>query len=108
MGQQRRVELNNLLGDILEEKFDVRNVYFNPPEDVKLQFPCFVYFRSSSHRILRANNTSYKFTQGYKVTFIGRRPDDSFIEEMTSRRYVGYNTSFMADGLVHDEYTIYF
>ena len=47
MGQleNRRLKLQKLLEDILEANGKAKNVYYQPPEGIKISYPCIVYNR---------------------------------------------------------------
>ncbi len=84
------------------------NCYFQPPESIKLKYPCIVYhlYRLDDRR---ADNRSYKTAAQYTVTFIHKDPDDErtakilehFMNCRMDRRYA-------SDNLYHDVFTIYY
>ena len=73
----RRLKLHEKLCDILGS----RNVYFQPPETVKMKYPCIVYERSDGDTQF-ANNMPYTFALRYTVTLIGTDPDNPLIKRM--------------------------
>lgn len=72
-------ELKALLGTT-DKTGDEARVYFQPPESVKLKYPCYVYHRAPE-RTLRADNRLYHRFTKYSLTYITRDPDDSLIDE---------------------------
>lgn len=82
--------------------------YFQPPESVRLHYPCFVYEHSKdSDRF--ANDRSYVFHEGYDVTVITKDPDLTFKEELKNKfRYCEWIRSFISDNLNHNIYKIYY
>lgn len=82
-------------------------VYFQPPENVRMQYPCIVYSRRTGNASY-ADNKTYRYTQTYDVTYISKDPDDGFIEkfmmEMPTARYDRHYTS---DNLHHDNFFVY-
>lgn len=73
----RRLKLHNLLIELFEDDYDpvAKNVYYRPPENVKMKYPCIRYKREdiiSEH----ADNISYRKTNRYQVTVIDKNPDN--------------------------------
>lgn len=102
MGQDRRLELDAELREILGST----NVYFQPPENIKMLYPAIVYNRARGWSN-SADNYGYRFTQGYSVTYISNDPDNEIIEKLTFREKSTYDRSFIADALSHDVFTLY-
>lgn len=84
------------------------NVYFQPPESIKLKYPCIVYSLSGIDR-RTANNASYNMAHSYTVTLIDSNPDSSFIESILSHfQMCRFDRSYASDNLNHFIYTIYY
>lgn len=98
-----RIELQVLLEEVLGS----RNVYFQPPESLKLHYPCIVYERSDL-RIDRANNHLYRKKNCYTVTVIDRNPDSEILDRMAELEYCGFDRHFVSDNLNHDVFRLYF
>ena len=100
----RRLQLHEKFCEIL----GTRNVYFQPPASVKLNYDCIVY-RVQNRNDLNADNKRYRNLIAYEVKFIYRDPD-SLIPEiiMNSFDYVIHNNTFVVDNLHHDVFTIYY
>lgn len=98
-----RLELQELLEDLLGS----RNVYYCPPESVKMQYPAIVY---SKERIdtRHANDSTYKETNQYKITVIDRKPDNEVIGELLKLQYCQYDRFYKSDNLNHDVLTLYY
>ena len=95
-----RLELHDLLMDILGSS----NVYYQPPESFKIQYPCIVYNRTDIDA-LHADDNPYIKRHRYLVTHIGYDPDDPVVEEMAGIRGFSYDRHFTSDGLHHDVFT---
>lgn len=92
-------ELCNLLGS--------RNVYFQPPESVKLVYPCIVYAKSGVTKV-NANNRLYKSDDEYQITVIDYDPDsDIYSRIMGQYPKCRFDRSFTSDNLNHDVLTLY-
>jgi len=99
MGQ--RLQLHQLLEDLAP------NVYFQPPTNVQLKYPCIVYHRDFATTLF-ADNDPYKQTLRYMVTVIDRDPDSDIPAKVAALRMSAFNRFFTADELNHDVYVVYF
>ena len=84
-----------------------RYCYFQPPESLKLQFPCIVYELdklSTKH----ADNKPYSLSKFYTITYIYTDPDDSLPEKIAMLPTCSFNRHFVSDGLYHDVFKLYF
>ena len=82
------------------------NVYFQPPENLKLIYPCIVYSRIRIDGAF-ANNNVYKLDHGYQLTYIHTNPDDSVIDTIAQIPTCRFQREFVSDHLYHDVYIIY-
>ena len=99
-----RLELRKKLRTVLGND----NTYFQPPENVKMSYPCVVYsFEDFIQRY--ANNRVYQYDRRYTVTFISYDPDNLYYEGMINNfDHVEFDRRFVADNLYHDVFTVYF
>lgn len=99
-----RLELHEELCELLGS----RNVYFQPPESVKLRYPCIVYQRNTGDTQF-ANNNPYTFKLQYMVTAITKDPDSELIEKIAWHFPMSrMDRHFTADNLNHDVFMIYY
>ena len=82
------------------------NVYFQPPEDKKLNYPCIIYSRTRIDGTF-ANNDVYKLDHGYKLIYITRDPDDPLIDVLAKLPTCRFQREFVLNSLYHEEYIIY-
>lgn len=82
-------------------------VYFQPPNNIKLSYPCIVYSRYQA-RTLFAANTPYLFRQRYAVTVIDRDPDSTLHTKVALLPFCVFQRHFATDNLNHDVYNLYF
>lgn len=98
----RRVQLHRKLESIL----GTRNVYFQPPTGLKLNFPCIVYHLDMAHD-MHADNKIYRRLYRYSLTYITKDPDDLKRDAIDDLQYCAFNRFFVSDNLNHFVYTIY-
>jgi len=99
----RRLELQSLLEQILGSE----NVYFQPKENVLMEYPCIVYSRDGAWRN-SADNAGYRRVQRYQVTLIDRDPENPAVEKLGLLPLCSDARSFVADGLNHDVFELYY
>lgn len=97
----RRVQLQALLKTLCD------NVYFQPPENIQMQYPCIVYHRDRA--ITRsANNKPYTHVKGYQVTIIDSDPDSEIPDKVSDLPMCLFNRFYVVGQLNHDVYTLFF
>ena len=99
----RREELHEILVDLLGS----RNVYFQPPATVKIQYPCIIYKRNRIDTKY-ANDLLYKKSMGYLVTVIDSDPDSEIPDKVLQLPLTSFDRHYTADNLNHDVFNIYF
>jgi hypothetical protein len=99
MGQ--RLELHQLLETFTE------HVYFQPPINVKLIYPCIVYKRDYADTLF-ADDRPYKHVKRYMITVIDQNPDSEIPDKVSSMPMSLFNRFYTADDLNHDVYSVYF
>ena len=95
------------LQQLLEGLFGSPNVYFQPPANIEMVYPCIVYHRDSA-RTQFAGNSPYRYTQRYQVTVIDRDPENEVLVKIAALPMSTFNRFFMADNLNHDVFNLYF
>lgn len=98
-----RTELQTILEDLLGTK----QVYFQPPESVRMTYPCIVYARNDGRTIF-ADNAPYRFMKRYSVTVIDRNPDSEIPDKVAQLPMCIFNRHYTADNLHHDSFELYF
>ena len=98
-----RLNLHEELCTILGSK----NVYFQPPESVRMTYPAIVYSRSRIENTF-ANNTVYMQKNGYEVTLIDPNPDSPFVEALSKFPMCRFDRHFKSDNLNHYTFTLYY
>lgn len=99
----RRLNLQEILVNILGSN----NVYFQPPESIKLQYPCVIYERNDIDQKY-ADNRTYISKVRYSLTLITRTPESDLVNKILELPYCSYDRYFAADSLNHDVFTLYY
>ena len=99
-----RLKLHEELCEILESS----NVYYQPPANVKLQYPCIKYSLDGSST-KRANNGVYNHTNRYEVIVVDPNPDSGIPEAILQRLPLcNFVRGYTADSLNHFVLTLYY
>lgn len=97
----RRLQLHQLL-----ETF-APNVYFQPPTNIHLQYPCIIYKRDFADTKF-ADGIPYDHVKRYMITVIDQNPDSEIPDKVASMPMSLFNRFFTVDNLNHDVYSVYF
>jgi hypothetical protein len=97
----------HLLQSLLEALLGSRNVYFQPPESLKMSYPAIVYERDYAVSAF-AGNKPYRHTKRYQVTVIDGDPDSEIPDKVASLPLCRFSRHFVADNLNHDVYNLFF
>lgn len=95
------------LQDLLEETLGSTNVYFQPPPNLSMQYPCIVYANDNAKTEF-ADNHPYSHAKRYQVTVIDRNPDTLIPDDIAQLPLTAFNRAFTADNLHHYVYNLYF
>ena len=98
-----RIDLQNVLEKILGS----RNVYYQPPESLKMSYPAIVYSRKTIDN-LYANNSVYKQNYAYEITVIDKNPDSEIVNKVSKLPTCRFDRHFKSDNLNHDVFTLYY
>src|SRR5687768_4084650 len=99
----QRLELHALLTTLLGSP----NVYFQPPESLRMKYPCIRYVRDFVNTDF-ADNKPYKHKKRYQVTVIDRDPDSEISDRVAALPLCTFDRFFTADSLNHDVYNLFF
>jgi hypothetical protein len=99
MGQ--RLQLHQLLETFTD------NVYFQPPTNIELKYPCIIYKRDFADTKF-ADDKPYNYKIRYAITVIDQDPDSEIPSKVASMPLSLFNRFYTADNLNHDVYNVYF
>lgn len=91
----------------LEELLGSENVYYNPPESVKMSYPAIRYVKKDIN-VKRASNTIHTKKLCYEIIVISSKPDDPVIEQLLELPYCAYDRHYKSNNLNHDVLTLYY
>ena len=83
-----------------------RNVYYQPPASVRMQYPAIVYSRKNIENV-HANNGVYSQSPAYEVTVINYDPDSKIVDDISKLPLCQFDRHFTSENLNHDVFTIY-
>lgn len=90
----------------LEEFLGSRNVYYQPPETIKLKYPCIIYEMNRIQKI-PADNIAYLKNKEYSLTIVHKDADSELPDTILDHfEYIGFDRSYVSDNLYHEVYTI--
>jgi hypothetical protein len=97
-----RLDLHNELLKFLP------NVYFQPPANVLMTYPCIIYNKTGKNRHF-ASDVIYLSQQGYDIMVIDKNPDSLVADNIESHfRYCSINQYYTADNLNHTKLSLYY
>lgn len=113
MDQQKRIEFNGILVDLLAEEIGdslaQKSVFFQPYMTAQLTYPCIIYnFEDVQQK--RADDRSYFLMPRYSVKYITQDVDhQAMIERILSTfPYSSLDRTYVTDKLYHTVFTIYY
>lgn len=99
-----RADLHNELVSV----FGSRYIYYQPPESVKLHYPCIIYSKDRVD-LRHADDRIHALTNVYTITVIGKDPDSDMAERLL-RHFIfcRFDRRYVSDGLYHDVLTLHY
>lgn len=99
-----REELQNKLEYLLGS----RNVYFNPPETIRMKYPAIIY---DMYRLNQrfADDKPYRLLPCYSVTIIDKDSNLDWISTMLEGfEYCSLDRTYYSDNLAHYNFILYY
>ena len=98
-------DLHAALQEVMGDKV---KVYFQPPENLVIKYPCVVFERTNA-LIDYADNAPYQITKRYTATLISKTADnEELLDKLLRFPMSTYDRQFINDNLVHDVFSIYY
>lgn len=98
-----RLQLQSKLEELLENK----NVYYQPPETVKMSYPAIKYSKKDIKSRF-ADNSTYSLLRCYEIIVIDPKPDNPVLDKLLALPYCAYDRSYKSQNLNHDVFTLYY
>ena len=92
-----RLDLQNLLEFVLGS----RNVYYQPPESVKIKYPAIIYRRNDIDNNF-ADDIVYVQNHTYQIIVIDADPDSEIVDRVSKLPMCRYDRHYTSDNLNHD------
>lgn len=96
-----RLELQSLLESILGS----RNVYYQPPESIKIKYPAIIYSRNDIDNNF-ADDIVYMQNHTYQIIVIDANPDSEIVNKISKLPMCRYNRHYTSDNLNHDVFIL--
>lgn len=82
--------------------------YYQPPETVRMEYPCFRYALVPDS-VIHADNKVYQNFTKYSVTYISRTHAEEIIKQMRDRFvYCRFDRPYTSDNLYHYNFELYY
>lgn len=91
----------------LELLMGSRNVYFQPPETLKMKYPCIRYSLSQVDT-KHADDLPWKHERAYNVILIDSNPDNEYVQKLLDFPKSKFGTHYRAENLNHYSFTIFY
>lgn len=91
----------------LEELLGSKNVYYQPPASVHMNYPAIVYSRKDIENAF-ADNLVYNQSHSYEVIVIDQDPDSVFVEKISKLPTCRFDRHYTTNNLNHDVFTLYY
>lgn len=102
--EAKRLEFDAILKSIMVGG----HVYFQPPSNNQMAYPCIRYEREQGDSKF-AGNKMYLYKQRYQLILILQDPDGGgFIEKLLALPLTTHERHYAVDNLNHDVFTTYF
>ena len=103
MAKARRLMLQSELETLMGND----HVYYDPPENLKMEYPAIRYSKGKIDT-RHANDKIYKKMTRYELIALSRKPDSEVIDALLELPYSLYDRHYVSDNLHHDVLTLYY
>lgn len=107
MASEQTMEENRLsFHNKLEEISGNIKVYFQPPETLKIEYPCIIYSRENVENV-HADDLVYNRGLRYTVTIVDADPDSILVDKLSKFKHARFVRHYATQGLNHDVFTVF-
>ncbi len=89
-----------------EELLGSRNVYYQPPENLKMNYPA-IRYSLGGIETRSADNKKYSKLNRYDGIVISRKVDPEVINHILELQYVSFSKPYIVENLYHYPFIIY-
>ncbi len=101
--EEKRLELHDMLCEILGS----RNVYYQAPTNLKVNYPAIMY-KLDDIKSDKADNIHYLQKRVFTVTYIDKSPISNVVDELARNPYCEYDRGYVSDNLNHSVFSVYY
>lgn len=94
-------------GLILRSVLGSEHVYFQPPKNRQLVYPCIIYSLGNIH-LKSADDMNYYQKRMYSVILVDKNPDSAFVDSLTKLPQSRFNRFYTKDNLNHWVFEIFY
>lgn len=91
----------------LETLLGKKHVYYQPPENLVMEYPAIRYSLTDIESVY-ANNAKYSNRRRYEIIVIDKLPDNETIQKILELPYSSFDRRYVSNNLNHDVMTLYF
>ena len=103
---ERRMALDNYLRSVVKARCGSENVYYQPPANLQMKYPCICYSRAKVQN-RHADDGVYTQNVRYEVTVIDTKPDSEMAAAVSMLTKCAHDRNFISDNLYHDVFTLW-
>jgi hypothetical protein len=93
---------------IKSSEYSTRPVYFQPPGNMTIEYPCAIYHLSDIY-INRADNSVYRAIQRFTITLVDEDPDSKYVTRLLDTfGAIRFDRFFISDSLNHWVFSLYY
>ena len=85
----------------------VSAVYYQPPSNLQMVFPCIVYHLDDMD-VIFANDAAYKKKRRYAVTVIDTDPESTIPDAVLDLPFSRFTRTYVTDNLYHTIFRLFF
>lgn len=100
--KNNRIDFHRVLEGLYGEN---PHVYFQPPENIQMQYPAIVYNRSEINND-HSNNAVYLQEVVYQVIVIDKNPDSDIVDKISKYPTARFSRHYTSNNLNHDVFMV--
>lgn len=98
-----RLNVHQMLVDVS----GIDNIYFQPPENLKLKYPAIIYSIDDIDNRF-ASNKVYNQERAYQIIVIDKDPDSIIVDDISTMDGIAFVRSYISDNIYHTVFKKYF